>query len=165
METFEDAVLSLHRAKMQDLERRWVAVLRQLHDDEVNWRPNDVSNSIANLVVHVVGNLRQRFVSGIGNEADIRMRDEEFNTRERFTGTELIDMLTEQFGIVDRTLLDMTPRMLAQTYETQGRKQSGLDILFGAATHTSEHLGQVLFIAKMLLGERYQIQWSPHQRR
>lgn len=104
MENQDEAILSLHRKKMLDLERRWVNALQQLNDDDVNWRANDVSNSIANLVIHVVGSLRQRFVSGIGGEPDNRDRDDEFNTKQWFTKTELINMFTEQFAIVHRTM-------------------------------------------------------------
>ncbi|MCF8564195.1 DUF1572 domain-containing protein [Alicyclobacillus tolerans] len=59
--------MSLHRDKMLDLQRRWVNALKQFNDDDVNWRVNDMSNSIANLVVHVVGNLHQRFVAANGS--------------------------------------------------------------------------------------------------
>lgn len=165
MENHDESILLLHRDKMLDLERRWVTALQQLNDDDVNWRVNDMSNSIANIVVHVIGNLRQRFVSGIGEEHDDRDRDEEFNTRQQFTRIELIDMLTEQFFVVHRTLLHMKPQMLTQAYQIQERDVSVLDVIFGVATHVSEHLGQVLFIAKMRLGDDYQIQWNPHQRK
>ncbi|MFD1674285.1 DUF1572 family protein [Alicyclobacillus fodiniaquatilis] len=164
MNNFQE-VLSLHRDKMFDLERRWVNALQQLDDEDVNWRPNDVSNSIANLVVHVAGNLRQRFVSGIGQESDIRDRDEEFNTREWFSKTELINLLTEQFSTVHRTLQCLTPDKLFQVYTIKNQDRTVLDVIFEVVTHISEHLGQVLFIAKMRLDDRYQIQWAPHQRR
>lgn len=98
-------------------------------------------------------------------ELDNRDRDEEFNSREQFTKAELIDMLTDEFAVVNKNILNMTPQMLSQAYEIQGRHVSLLDIIFGAATHASEHLGQVLFIAKIRLGEQYQIQWAPHRRR
>lgn len=160
--TNPDAVLSLHCDKMIDLERRWINALQQLDDEDVNWRPNDVSNSVANLVVHVVGSLRQRFVSGIGQELDIRDRDKEFNTREQYTKAELIDLLTEQFAIVHRTMRSLTPQMMFQVYTIKDHKETVLDVIFEVVTHVSEHLGQVLFIAKMRLGELYQIQWAPH---
>lgn len=165
MQSPYEVILSLHRDKMVDLERRWVNTLKQLKDEDVNWKVNDVSNSIANLVVHVVGNLRQRFVSGMGGELDHRDRDEEFNTRHQFTRTELVDMVTEQFATVHRTLQNLSPETLTQTYKIQGRDVSGLDVIFGVATHVSEHLGQVLFIAKLRLGEEYQIQWMPHEKK
>ena len=165
MENLDEVILSLHRDKMLDLEHRWVNALQQLNDDDLNWRPNDLSNSIANLVVHIAGNFRQRFVSGIGGEPDNRDRNEEFNTRQRFTKQELVNILTEHFAIVHRSMLNMTSQMLTQVYNIQGRDVSGLDVIFGVATHVSEHLGQVLFIAKLRLGEEYQIQVLPHERK
>ena len=52
--------------------------LELLDEDEVWWRPNQHSNSIGNLVLHLAGNVRQYVVSGAGGEPDIRRRDEEF---------------------------------------------------------------------------------------
>ncbi|WP_198027763.1 DUF1572 family protein [Paenibacillus forsythiae] len=50
----------------------------QLSDEQVNWRPNDSSNSIANLMVHISGNINERISKGINNKDFIRNRDEEF---------------------------------------------------------------------------------------
>lgn len=50
-----------------------------------------------------------------------------------------------------------------EVYKIQGRDMISLDVIFGVATQVSEHLGQVLFIAKMRLGENYQVQWMPHK--
>lgn len=159
-----EEILSLSREKMRDLERRWINTLQQLDDEDVNWRANDVSNSVTNLVVHVAGSLRQRFVSGIGRESDIRDRDEEFNTREQFTKTDLINLLTEQFATVHQTMQSLTPEKLFRVYTIKDHEETALDVIFEVVTHVSEHLGQVLFIAKMRLGEQYQIQWAQHQR-
>lgn len=74
-------------------------------------------------------------------------------------------MLEEQFGIVHRTLQDMTSCNLTGVYTIKDSEEAALDIIFGAVTHVSEHLGQTLYIAKMLLGEQYNIQWAPHRRK
>ena len=47
----------------------------QLDDEQVWWRPRDGMNSIGNLLLHLAGNLRQRFGSVIGGEPDDRDRD------------------------------------------------------------------------------------------
>ncbi len=159
-----EAILSIHQKKLRDLERRLVKAIEQLNDDDVNWRPNEESNSISNIVLHISGNLRQRFNAGIGGNPDTRNRDAEFDTRERFTKTQLIEMVNETFGMVHRTLLNMKPEMLDDVYSIQGSDVTVLEIIFGVATHISEHVGQVLFIAKMRLGNQYQVLWMPKQK-
>src|ERR1700694_3711258 len=45
---------------------RIAGCLEQLSEQEIWWRPNDASNSIGNLVLHVCGNMRQWIISGLG---------------------------------------------------------------------------------------------------
>ena len=56
-------------------------VVAELTDEQVWWRPNDASNSIGNLVLHVCGNARQWIVAGVGGAADVRDRPQEFAAR------------------------------------------------------------------------------------
>ena len=60
---------------------RIVGCLEQLSDDEIWWRPNEASNSIGNLVLHICGNMRQWIISGLGGAEDLRQRDKEFDER------------------------------------------------------------------------------------
>src|SRR4051812_19394483 len=55
--------------------------LDQLSDEDIWWRPNPASNAAGNLVLHLAGNVRQRIVSWIGGEQDIRQRDREFTEK------------------------------------------------------------------------------------
>ena len=71
-------------------------------------------NSIANIILHLCGNLRQWIVSGIGGEPDIRDRPKEFLERSSMPKAELIrrlDDITRQAdavlaGVTDQQLLD-----------------------------------------------------------
>src|SRR5215467_11456563 len=49
-----------------------------LPEDALWWRPNDQSNSVGNLLLHLAGNVRQWMVSGVGTAPDIRHRAAEF---------------------------------------------------------------------------------------
>ncbi|MCP3696766.1 MAG: DUF1572 domain-containing protein, partial [Planctomycetaceae bacterium] len=50
--------------------------LDQLNDDQTWWRPSESMNSIANLLLHLSGNVRQWIVSGVGGAPDVRKRQE-----------------------------------------------------------------------------------------
>ena len=51
----------------------------QLSDDQLNWRPFEAQNSIANVILHLCGNLRQWIVAGLGGAPDERNRPAEFS--------------------------------------------------------------------------------------
>jgi hypothetical protein len=58
---------------------RIVGCLKTLSPDQIWWRPNEASNSVGNLVLHLAGNVRQWIVSGLGGVEDKRQRDLEFS--------------------------------------------------------------------------------------
>ena len=53
---------------------RIVNCLAMLTDKQIWWRPNDASNSIGNIVLHLCGNVRQWIIAGLGGEPDRRGR-------------------------------------------------------------------------------------------
>src|SRR5271168_1085652 len=52
--------------------------LDRLSEEQMWSRGADHENSIANLLLHLEGNLRQWFLHGIGGQPDVRTRDSEF---------------------------------------------------------------------------------------
>ena len=51
--------------------------LDRLTPEQIWWRGADQTNSVANLVLHLSGNLRQWIISSIGGAKDVRDRDAE----------------------------------------------------------------------------------------
>src|SRR5271155_5975103 len=52
--------------------------LDKISDEQMWHRQGDHENSIANLLLHLEGNLRQWFLHGIDGQPDVRIRDAEF---------------------------------------------------------------------------------------
>jgi len=126
--------------------RRTIVVLPP---DKLWWRPNDQSNSIGNLLLHLNGNLRQWIVAGVGGESSDRHRAEEFSAREGAPATELLATLERTLEDVDRTLKGLSASRLAERCAIQGRDVTVLDAVFHVTEHFSYHLGQIILIAKM----------------
>src|SRR2546423_9559223 len=78
--------------------------LEKLSDEQIWWRPNEQSNSIGNLVLHLCGNARQWIVCGVGGAPDSRNRDAEFAQREVVPRAELQSLLKKTLDEVDSTL-------------------------------------------------------------
>ena len=159
------SLIEMHRKKLDDLRKRAAEAIAQLGDDDVNWRPNEESNSIANLVVHMAGNIGQRLTAGIGGAPDVRDRDAEFNTRERVTRGRVLGLLNESFGAADKILAGLTPERLNDSQQVRDRQVTLLEVMFGMPTHLSEHVGQILYIAKLRLGPAYRVLSVPHKKK
>ena len=59
-------------ARMRTWLDRAIHCIDQLNDAQVWYRPNAASNAIGNLILHLVGNLKQWILGGIDNQEDTR---------------------------------------------------------------------------------------------
>jgi uncharacterized damage-inducible protein DinB len=126
--------------------------LERLTDDQIWWRPNEQSNSIGNLVMHVCGNARQWIVCGVGGAADSRIRDAEFAQREVLPRAELRSLLKKTLNEVDATLQRFDTNSLLERCTIQGSDVSALEAILHVVEHFSMHTGQILMLTKMLTG-------------
>jgi uncharacterized damage-inducible protein DinB len=120
-----------------------------LPPDKLWWRPNEDSNSVGNLLLHLNGNLRQWIVAGVGGEAYARHRAEEFSAREGHPVAELLAALERTLADIDRILGGLTAERLAERCAIQGRDLTVLDAIFHVTEHFAYHLGQIILVAKM----------------
>jgi uncharacterized damage-inducible protein DinB len=150
--------------KFEEIERRILLVIGQLDDDQVNWRPNESSNSIANLVVHIHGNINERIINGIRKEEACRNRDEEFEELHK-SKAELVDMTQISFHILLETLNHLTDEALLETQVVRNQERSHADVLLQCAAHFSEHMGQIHYIGKMIKDTHYETTSIPKKNR
>jgi len=81
------ASLFLEFSRNKLLEQYWPRLrgcVESLTDEQVWWRPNEASNSIGNLILHLDGNVRQWLVSSFNRLEDARDRPAEFSARQGF---------------------------------------------------------------------------------
>lgn len=124
--------------------------LERLSDEQIWWRPNEDSNSIGNLVLHLCGNARQWIVSGVGGEVDGRHRDAEFAQRAVIGRDELVKLLRETLADVTAVLERLDSDALLQSRMIQGSEVDVLEAIFHVTEHFSMHTGQIIWLTKLL---------------
>jgi uncharacterized damage-inducible protein DinB len=139
--------------------------LEMLSDQEIWWRPNEASNSIGNLVLHLTGNVRQWIIAGLGGAPDIRKRDLEFSERGPVEARQLGQRLHDTVLEAARVIGGMRPRELALTYSIQGYKVTGLDAAFHVVEHFSHHAGQIIQLTKQLRGDDLALTHLPREKK
>src|SRR3954470_17249405 len=87
------------RREMDDCPRKIEHCLEQLTDEQLWWRPNEATNSIANLLLHLAGNVGQRIGSVIGGQPHDRDRDREFAERGPIAKAELRERLARSIAV------------------------------------------------------------------
>jgi uncharacterized damage-inducible protein DinB len=126
--------------------------LEGLTAEDLWWRPNKESNSIANLILHLAGNVRQWVVGGIGGAPDVRKRQEEFDREGGIEVEELVELLEATLAEVDDVLADLPADRLGEERVIQGLNVTVLQALYHVVEHFSMHTGQILYVAKLRSG-------------
>jgi uncharacterized damage-inducible protein DinB len=128
------------------------AAVEPLTDEQVWWRPNEASNSIGNLILHLNGNVRQWLVSSFNKHVDLRNRPAEFAAQHGLTAVQLLQELSATMDEAALVLARLTEADLIAPYEIQGYHVTGLDAVYQVVEHFGLHYGQITYIAKSLVG-------------
>ena len=144
---------------------RIVGCLERLSPEQIWWRPNEASNSVGNLVLHLTGNVRQWIISGLGGAADVRQRDLEFSERGPLPRRVLVNRLRKTVGEACRVLHKLSPEDLVRVHNIQKYRATGMDATFHVAEHFSHHAGQIILLTKMLTGSDLKFTQLPGERR
>jgi hypothetical protein len=148
--------LFLEFSRRKLLEHYWPrlrASVETLTDEQVWWRPNEASNSIGNLVLHLNGNVRQWLVDSFEACEDKRDRPAEFAAQNGMTAATLLELLSATMADAEAVLGRLTEADLVAGYEIQGYHVSGLAAVYQVVEHFGMHYGQIAYIAKSLSGK------------
>ena len=148
--------LFLEFSRRKLLEEYWPRLhgcVESLTEEQVWWRPNDTSNSIGNLILHLNGNVRQWLVASFNQLEDSRDRPAEFAERRLIPPAALLEMLGETMKDSSAVLSRLTGAELTSTYQIQGYTVSGLEAVYQVVEHFALHYGQILYITKLVRRE------------
>jgi len=137
------------------LEQYWPrlrACVESLNENQVWWRPNEASNSIGNLILHLNGNVRQWLVASFNRQEDHRDRPAEFAAEGGLSASALLERLGATMQEASEVLSRLTEADLVAPYEIQGYHVRGLDAVYQVVEHFGLHYGQILYISKNLIG-------------
>jgi uncharacterized damage-inducible protein DinB len=124
--------------------------VEQLSEEHLWWRPNEEANSVGNLVLHLSGSMRHYLSRSIGGLEYERDRAAEFAERNPLTKDQLLAMFDETIRQASEVLNSFdTSRFLQQT-EEPGYYRTLFDQILGIALHLATHMGQIVYVTKML---------------
>lgn len=139
--------------------------MSQLGVDDLHWAPDDESNSIAIIVKHLAGNMRSRwtdFLTTDGEKPD-RNRDGEF-VDDLGLAEPVMQAWEEGWQTLFGALDTLEPRHLQQFVTVRGRRHTVTGALLGQLGHYAQHVGQIVYLAKLRLGERWETLSIPKKR-
>ncbi len=129
--------------------------LARLSDEQVNWRPHADANAVAHIVRHMEGNMRSRWTDFLTTDGEkpTRARDEEFADDLRLTAAAALDLWQSGWQHVWTALDPLTDADLTRTIFIRGEAHSVEDAILRQLAHYPYHVGQLVLLAKELVGE------------
>ncbi|MBN9481848.1 MAG: hypothetical protein BGO70_14870 [Bacteroidetes bacterium 43-93] len=124
--------------------------LADLTEVEVWNQPNESTNSIGNLILHLCGNITQYILSSIGGLSDHRERDKEFSIKGGLSKAELLQKLQHTISSAVSVIKNCDEDSLVEIRSVQGFNLSGIGIIVHVTEHYSYHTGQIALLTKML---------------
>ncbi len=126
------------------------AAVDQLTDEQIWWRPNEQSNSVGNLILHLTGSLNHYINRQIGGIPFERDRDAEFAERKEIPRQELMARFDEMIAKAKTTFDNLSLERLGDASPEPRMSTVIAEDIVGVATHIAAHAGQILWIAKAL---------------
>ena len=148
--TFAKEFIEQSIYRIEENTQRIIKCLGEIEEIEIWKFPNDNSNSIGNLILHLCGNIRQYAISALSEIKDIRERDKEFSTKTGPTKSELLNELTDTISEAVSIIENIDENRLTKIYSVQGFNLSGIGIIIHVTEHYSYHTGQIAFWIKQI---------------
>lgn len=129
----------------------------QLNDAALFWKYNAESNSIAIIIQHMAGNMLSRWTDFLTTDGEKpwRSRDGEFDSKVN-TREQLLNQWNAGWDCLLNTLNSLTDDDLQKTVYIRKEPHIVIDAINRQLAHYPYHVGQIVFIGKMLAGANWE---------
>ncbi|MEP6627788.1 MAG: DUF1572 family protein [Ginsengibacter sp.] len=130
--------------------------ISQVDDDKLFWQYNPESNSIAIIVHHLWGNMLSRWTNFLTEDGEktSRDRDSEFEDVIK-SKADLLEKWNAGWECLFTALSSMHPEDLDKTVYIRKEPLTVMDAINRQLAHYASHVGQIIFLGKMILNDRW----------
>jgi hypothetical protein len=131
--------------------------IQTLNEEQLYWQYNPESNSIAIIIKHLWGNMLSRWTDFLttDGEKDWRNRDAEFEN-DLISREALIQKWNEGWQCLFTALNSLTINDLDKLIYIRNLGHTVVEAINRQIAHYAYHVGQIVFLGKMLQGEKWQ---------
>ncbi|WP_420150051.1 DUF1572 domain-containing protein [Spirosoma sp.] len=131
--------------------------IEQLPDDALFWQYNSESNSIATIVKHLWGNMLSRWTDFLTTDGEKAWRDREAEFENDITTRqELLARWKEGWDCLFDALNTLTEADLTKIAYIRNMGHTVLEAINRQLAHYPYHIGQIVFIGKMVCDNDWQ---------
>jgi hypothetical protein len=134
------------------------STFEQLTEEQIYWQPSSESNSIATIVMHLKGNMLSRWTNFLSTdgEKEWRNRDIEFEDI-GLSRKEIIVQWNLAWKCLFDTLNSLSEDDFNKIVYIRNQPHSVIEAINRQLAHYPYHIGQIVFIGKMICNEN----WKP----
>ena len=131
--------------------------IAQLNDEQVLARSNEASNNIALIVHHLSGNMLSRWTDFLTSDGEKAWRNREAEFEEAYANKKtMMESWDKGWKCLLDTLDQLKPADLPKVVSIRNEGQTVLEAIQRQLAHYSNHVGQIIFQAKVLKGAGFQ---------
>jgi hypothetical protein len=131
--------------------------MAQVPEKALFWQYNAESNSIAIIVNHIVGNMLSRFTDFLETDGEKPWRNRDAEFQNNFSNREeLLAYWNKGWLCLFGTLNSITEEQLESIVYIRNDGHTVTEALNRQLAHYPYHIGQIVYIARMAMGEQWQ---------
>jgi Protein of unknown function (DUF1572) len=145
------------RAQFLKYEKLGEKAIAQVPEDKISWVYDSDSNSIATIVKHISGNMLSRFTDFYTSDGEKkwRNRDTEFEN-ETITKDALMLKWNQGWTCLFNILDSLTTEDLSKEVLIRNEPHTVMEAINRQLTHYAYHVGQIVFLGKMICGNHWE---------
>ena len=145
-----------YAAKRMKLSQQQIArCVERLSEEQMWQRGGDHENSVAKLLLHLEGNIRQWILHGVDGQPDVRERDEEFALTRSVDAGQARRAFDAAVDEAVAVIAALDPQRLLEVIDPQptgpARHATILEAIFKVAGHLEMHTGQIILLTKQMV--------------
>jgi hypothetical protein len=162
----QKTILAAYQAAMKSQLRNGLRkiqhCIQQLDDAQIWFRPDPSMNSIANLMLHLSGNIRQWLIAGLSASiVDDRTRQQEFDDRSGRSGEVLFQELEATVEEACCQIDCQSADSLLQKRLVQEFELDGFETIADSVVHFGGHVQEIVHLTRFLLKDSYRFEFVP----
>jgi hypothetical protein len=130
--------------------------IEQLTGEQLFWQYNSTSNSIAIIVKHLRGNMVSRWTDFLTSDGEKEWRDREAEFDNDLTDkNDVLQKWNEGWSCLINAIEPLQEDDLTKIIYIRNQGHTVLEAIHRQVAHYAYHVGQIVFIGKMILGENW----------
>ncbi|HLO13006.1 MAG TPA: DUF1572 family protein [Pseudoneobacillus sp.] len=150
------AYLKSVEANFKSMKKLAEGAIAQLNFDELHFSPNEESNSVAIIIKHLSGNMISRFTDFLTTDGEKPNRNRDGEFEGSFSSKEhLLEIWEIGWETLFQTLSELKEEDVLKTVLIRGEPHFVMDALQRQVSHYSYHIGQIVYLGKMVKNEKW----------